>query len=341
MPDPITPGMGSLIGAGASLLGAGMESSAASSAANTQSAATRAAVAENARQYDLNRLTEQQRYDQNRTDRSPYMATGRTALAQYLREMGLPGVRSNYGGTTGTPVNTDALRSQLLPQYTSTKSVPGQMLMSPVMGEGNVATGAWESVPGPATQQSSVDEAGLNAAIARMSGQGSSDLPNMEDIQTTAPQDVQLDPGYQFGLNQGQMAIDRRNAASGGRISGAALKGAAEYATNYATTGYNNAYQRRQDRLNRLQTLAGYGTTPYNQGTGQQPNNGNAALISSQGNAAGAAQLAQGNIWGNAVNKLGAAAKDWTTQTPSVTVPTTPFNNYGGDYNSLNYANFQ
>src|SRR5471030_202651 len=50
---------------------------------------------------------------------------------------------------------------------------------------------------------------------------------------------VQLDPGYQFGLKQGQTAIDRQTSAAGGRISGAALKAAAQYGTDYATTGYS------------------------------------------------------------------------------------------------------
>ena len=35
--------------------------------------------------------------------------------------------------------------------------------------------------------------------------------------------DVMQDPGYQFGLTQGQTALDRKIAAMGGRVSGAAL----------------------------------------------------------------------------------------------------------------------
>jgi hypothetical protein len=71
--------------------------------------------------------------------------------------------------------------------------------------------------------------------------------------------DVMADPGYQFGLQQGQLALDRKTAAMGGRVSGAALKAASRYGTDYASTGYNAAYQRRQDSLNRLAQLAGMG----------------------------------------------------------------------------------
>lgn len=130
--------------------------------------------------------------------------------------------------------------------------------------------------------------------------------------------DVMADPGYQFGLKQGQLGLDRKAAASGGRVSGAALKSAAEYATNYATTGYGAAYQRRQDRLNRLASLAGLGQTATSgsAAAGQSSANAISGALSSQGDATGAARMAQGNIWGNTVNQLGAAASKWAS-TPS------------------------
>jgi hypothetical protein len=123
---------------------------------------------------------------------------------------------------------------------------------------------------------------------------------------------VQMDPGYQFGLTQGQQAIDRKTAAGGGRISGAALKSAAQYGTDYATTGYSAAYgranQARTDRLNRLAALAGVGqTATQNIGAlGAQTAGANSALMVAAGNNAGAATLAQGNIWGNAGNQIAA-----------------------------------
>lgn len=122
--------------------------------------------------------------------------------------------------------------------------------------------------------------------------------------------EVQLDPGYQFGLQQGQQAIDRKTAAAGGRISGASLKAAAQYGTNYATTGYADAYNRanqaRSDRLNRLAALAGIGQTGTQQvnSAGQAFAGMNSGIITAQGNATGAGQMAQGNIWGNAGNQL-------------------------------------
>lgn len=132
------------------------------------------------------------------------------------------------------------------------------------------------------------------------------------DKPTTAA-DVMQDPGYQFGLTQGQQALDRKAAAAGGRVSGAALKSASEYATNYATTGYNAAYQRGQDRLNRLAALAGVGqsATGSSAAAGGASSNALTGILDSQGNSNAANTIARGNIWANATNQLGAAGKRW------------------------------
>lgn len=147
------------------------------------------------------------------------------------------------------------------------------------------------------------------------------------------PSQVQLDPGYQFGLKQGQQAIDRKAAASGGRISGAALKAAAQYGTDYATSGYSAAYSRanqaRTDRLNRLAALAGIGQTATQNvdAAGANKANATSALLAAAGSNAGAATLAQGNIWGNAGNQLAALYGRRTTAAPN---PYTSANQYSG-----------
>jgi hypothetical protein len=141
---------------------------------------------------------------------------------------------------------------------------------------------------------------------------------------------IQMDPGYQFGLREGRQAIDRQTAAAGGRISGAALKAAARYGTDYATTGYSTAYARanqaRTDRLNRLAALAGVGqTATQNIGAvGADTAGRNGALMVAAGNNAGAASLAQGNIWGSATNQLAALYGRRTA------APYTPANQYSG-----------
>lgn len=124
----------------------------------------------------------------------------------------------------------------------------------------------------------------------------------------TSAADVMQDPGYAFGLQQGQQAIDRKIAAGGGRVSGQAIKAAARFGVGAATAGYGAADQRRENRLARLQTLAGLGqsATSTSGQTGMQygANAGNTMV--NQGDNAGAGRLAQGNVWGNTVNQIGA-----------------------------------
>jgi hypothetical protein len=150
------------------------------------------------------------------------------------------------------------------------------------------------------------------------------------------PSKVQLDPGYQFGLQQGQQAIDRKTAAAGGRISGAALKAAAQYGTDYATNGYSAAYARanqaRTDRLNRLAALADVAQTATQNvnAIGAGAANARSALMTAAGNNAGAATMAQANIWGNAGNQLAALYGRRPTVPTAAPNPYTPDNQYSG-----------
>jgi hypothetical protein len=131
------------------------------------------------------------------------------------------------------------------------------------------------------------------------------------------PGDVQNEAGYQFGLNQGLTAQSNHLGARGMRNSGAAIKAATRYGNDYATTKYDNAFNRivanRSAQLNPLQSLAGASQT----GASTVANSGNnyANTVSGNqtalGNALGANSLAQGNIWGGALNQIGSAAKGW------------------------------
>lgn len=70
-------------------------------------------------------------------------------------------------------------------------------------------------------------------------------------------------PGYQFNKNQGLKAVQNAAAARGLGTSGAALKGAASYATGLADSTYqnqfNNALQSYQTNLGGYQALANRG----------------------------------------------------------------------------------
>lgn len=141
-------------------------------------------------------------------------------------------------------------------------------------------------------------EAGVNA-LTQLTGEVNKPVTAAE---------VMSDPGYQFGLDEGQKAIDRKIAAMGGRVSGAAIKAAGRFGVNTATAGYGAAYQRRQDRLNRLAAIAGLGQTSTAQTSqlGQINANQQANNAMQLGDARGANQIANGNIWANTGNQLAA-----------------------------------
>lgn len=265
------------------LIGGLLQSDATSDAADAQSAATAAGIAENRRQFDL-----------TRSDFAPYRTVGTNALRRLAAFYQLPA-----GADMGSPT-ASSLRQQLIGSYTTPATPDRQEVIMP---GGREADPVYRTVPGtPAT----VNEAGLQAAIEQALA-GGGGAPAQYDDELSRP--LQMDPGYQFGLDEGNKALDRKIAAAGGRVSGAAIKAAQRFGTDYATTGYSAAYQRRQDTLNRLQALAGIGqtSTGASAAAGQSAANANANLLSSMGNAQGAAALNQGSIWGNAINQAGAA----------------------------------
>ena len=148
-----------------------------------------------------------------------------------------------------------------------------------------------------------------NASLARMRellGIGGNAKAQGYGSFAGGPQDVQADPGYQFGLTQGQNALNSQLTARGMRNSGAALKAAARYGNDYATTKFDDAFNRQTQTLNRFASVAGLGQVGAGQvgqagiATGQ----GIAANQIGTGNALAAGSIAQGNAWANAGNQL-------------------------------------
>jgi Chaperone of endosialidase len=105
-------------------------------------------------------------------------------------------------------------------------------------------------------------QAGQNAL-----GQITGDMGNLTKSFTL--NDFQQDPGYQFRMQEGQKAIERGAAARGGLMGGRALKEISRYGQDFASNEYNNAYNRvnndRDQRFNKLSSLAGVGQTSASQ----------------------------------------------------------------------------
>lgn len=127
-----------------------------------------------------------------------------------------------------------------------------------------------------------------------------------------APGDLANEPGYQFGMQQGQKALDNSAAARGMGQSGAALKATERYGQDYAGTKYNEAFNRfyieKANTQNPLFRLAGLGSSANAQvgQAGQNYANQFGNDIIGGANAQAASTVARGNIYGNVFNQLGA-----------------------------------
>lgn len=122
--------------------------------------------------------------------------------------------------------------------------------------------------------------------------------------------DFQRDPGYQFRLDQGLGAVQGSAAARGSLMSGATLKRLSQYGQDYASGEYGKAYDRfnndRNQRFNRLATVAGIGQTATNNvGTaGANMANQVSSNQLAAGNASAAGTIGQANAINGGLSNL-------------------------------------
>lgn len=124
-----------------------------------------------------------------------------------------------------------------------------------------------------------------------------------------------MDPAYQFNLEQGQKALERSAAAQGSFMSGGTLKELTRYGQGMASNEFGNAYNRwmntRQSNFSNLAQLAGFGSNATATGVQSGTNAGNnmsantIAGITGAGNARAAGIMGQGNAFGNAFSSIG------------------------------------
>lgn len=120
--------------------------------------------------------------------------------------------------------------------------------------------------------------------------------------------DLENDPVYNtsldFGLNEGEKAINNRSIANGGYDSGSTLKALTRYASDYGGTKANESYNRfnndNSNKYSRLFGLSGLGESAASQ---QASNISN--LDVGTGNANAAAEIAKGNAYTNLGNNVG------------------------------------
>lgn len=121
----------------------------------------------------------------------------------------------------------------------------------------------------------------------------------------------QLDPGYQFGQSEGEKSVLRALMRSGGMDSGATYKALNRFNQDYATTKYNDAFNREQAlkgrQFNFLSGLTGGGQAATGQVTQAGQNfAGNAGNnITGAGAARAAGLVGASNAWQSGLNNTG------------------------------------
>lgn len=144
-------------------------------------------------------------------------------------------------------------------------------------------------------------------------------------------------PGYQFGLDQGQQALDRSAASRGLELSGAQLKDSQTFGQGYAQQQAWQPYVNELNSVSGLGENAAAGVGSNGLATGQ----GVAASQLAGGQASAAGSVAQSNILGSGLSQLASQISPYTSSYGNVVVgannsggyagvPGIPNINYGG-----------
>lgn len=165
------------------------------------------------------------------------------------------------------------------------------------------------------TQLQMYDQTAANLAPYNQAGQSATQQLESTSPFNFAPTQAQLEqtPGYQFNLSQGLKATQNGYAAQGLGSSGAALKGAASYASGLADTTYQNQFSNALNsyttNLSKLQNQASLGENAAaqtgNYGTQTAANIGQTEVGAANAQAAGT--VGSANALSSGIGSLGNA----------------------------------
>lgn len=201
-----------------------------------------------------------------------------------------------------------------------------------VIGSGVIGAGAsiWGATKGADAQTAAADKAAAiqqqqyattrsDLAPYRDTGASATDQLNKRLTELTTP--ITMDqatlentPGYQFNLKQGMRGVTNSAAARGLGTSGAALKGAAAFATGLADSTYqnqfNNANTNQTNAYNRLKGLIDTGENAGAQTgvLGEKAAYNTGTALTAAGNAQAAADNKIGSSVSSAFNNAGGYA---------------------------------
>jgi hypothetical protein len=227
---------------------------------------------------------------QQREDLAPWRESGGAAANALAFRLGL-------GGGMGADYRTkEQIKNSLLSQYTKGGSGVGGapslsgFNYSPNEGSPDDRTAAIFNYMYGQQPQSTIDEAGLNAATERAwadqeaRAQAARSDPSYGSLlrdftKEDLNNDVVYNSGLQFGLNTGINQLNNRAAAAGGYGSGAALKALTRYGNDYGSTKAEGAYNRFSGNKDRTYSfLSGVSQ----QGQNAAANTGAAGIVGAQ-----------------------------------------------------------
>jgi hypothetical protein len=280
------------ISAGAGLVGSGISAMAASGAANTESAAAQTAAQD---QMDM--------FNTVNNQLAPFRTAGQAAIPMAEGLLGIgPTAGAGAAAAPGVDIGaTGGKLSGMLKQYGLSNTPFGQSV-SQALASGNwagvqAATNRWAATttnPANAGMKSAitglVSNPVMQTAAAPSAGAAGAPSNSMMDF-------LAQTPGYQFTRQQGLESVQSGFAAQGLADSGAALKGAANYATGLAENTY-------QSQLNNYLNLMNTGLTAATAGgqLGVQSQSTANQYLTSGASAAAAGQIGVANALSGGLN---------------------------------------
>ena len=179
-----------------------------------------------------------------------------------------------------------------------------------ITGGGNVFSGLTGLAPGM-----TANLGGANNQLASLLGLGPGGMAGaMASLQST--------PGYQFAQQQGQLGVDRSDAAKGLLLSGGQMKDTAAFNQNLASTTYNSAINNAMNFQNSMfSPLYNQAALGQNAAAGVGTAGMNAAEISGGNLMAGAGAVANGinNVASTFGNPLNNALQGYAMQGGAMT----------------------
>lgn len=162
--------------------------------------------------------------------------------------------------------------------------------------EGRAELGrAYNEAKGYYTPYQEAGKEGLNA------------LRGMMEYKPMTAADMQLDPGYQFRLQEGLKQFQGAAGARGGLLSGATIRGGQKYSQDVASQEYQNAFNRyltnRQEQLRMPLYFSNMGMQSASDLANLSSSYGSniANLIGQGGQAQSAGTMGAANAWSNAL----------------------------------------